>query len=240
MVLTGRNRERSTSIAVAPSNTSTAAPIADSICTTSGDDGSVGSTVLSLRISGRPRMPSRGRPASAPAARGRTTGCWCGSTRCRARSAAASASSGGVCAVSRSTRRPSLAPYDEVAALDVGRRAAADLGGVGGAGGREPLHHRRVRSGAEVVGVGDGGVAEAGVEQGVEDAGRLQRRVEVAVARAGTTRATGRPASRPASGRRHAAWARGSAGSRAAGRPRRGRRTAPARRACRRGCGSCS
>ena len=59
VVLTGRNRVRGTSSASDPSNTSIAAPIADSSWTTSGDVGSAGSTVLRLMMMGRPRKPAR-------------------------------------------------------------------------------------------------------------------------------------------------------------------------------------
>ena len=80
VVLTGRKRSRPTPMAVAPSNTSIAAPIADSIWITSGEDG-VGRVdrllVLDQRQSehGVALLQSR---ATAPP--GRTTGCWCGST----------------------------------------------------------------------------------------------------------------------------------------------------------------
>ena len=59
VVLTGRNRLRGTTIAVAPSKTSIAAPMADSICTTLGLAGSFGSTVFALRMIGRPSTPPR-------------------------------------------------------------------------------------------------------------------------------------------------------------------------------------
>src|SRR5690606_38285681 len=71
---------------------------------------------------------------------------------------------------------------DELAALDVGGRLAAELGGVGGAGGGEPAGDGGVGGGAEVVGVGDAQVAEAGLEEGDDDAGGVQRGVQVAVA----------------------------------------------------------
>ncbi len=70
----------------------------------------------------------------------------------------------------------------QLAALDVGGGLAAQLGGIGGAGGGEPAGDGRVGRGAEVVGVGDAHVAEAGVEEGDDDAGGVQGRVEVAVA----------------------------------------------------------
>ena len=66
-------RDRS---ARAPSITPSAAPIAVSIWKTSGDAGSDGSTVLTLRISGRPSMPPR-RSSSAATPAGRTRSCSC-------------------------------------------------------------------------------------------------------------------------------------------------------------------
>ena len=54
-----RSAARGTRSARAPSKTPIAAPIAVSSWTTSGDDGSVGSTVLRLTIIGRPSTPSR-------------------------------------------------------------------------------------------------------------------------------------------------------------------------------------
>ena len=73
MVFTGTNRSRPTSISCEPSNTSIAAPIAVSTWITSGVDGSPGSTCLTLRISGRPRMPWRTSSACFIAARSNHT-----------------------------------------------------------------------------------------------------------------------------------------------------------------------
>ena len=69
MVLTGRNRSRPTPIAVAPSNTSIAAPIALSIWITSGEEESAGSTVFSFLISGRPSTAFRSASVRASTAR---------------------------------------------------------------------------------------------------------------------------------------------------------------------------
>ena len=67
MAFTGTKRLRGTRTAPAPSNTSMAAPIAVSSCTTAGDDESFGSTVLRFTIIGSSTTPplSPSTPASA-------------------------------------------------------------------------------------------------------------------------------------------------------------------------------
>ena len=90
-------------------------------------DGSAGSTVLTLRISGRPRMPSRRVERLAHRAAGRTRGCWSSRTGAGRGRRAPSWSSG--------RRLRGLAEHDpavglaagEVAALAVGRRTAHGL-----------------------------------------------------------------------------------------------------------------
>ena len=84
---------------------------------------------------------------------------------------------------------------------------------------------RGVRGGPEVVGVGHRGVPVAELEQPVQHAGGDQRGVEVAVSRRAPLQARDRPATPPGSGRRRAAWAPGSAGSRGRDRRRPGRRS---------------
>ena len=59
MVFTGRKRERGTSMAVAPSKASTAAPMAVSSWMTGVEEESAGSTVLLFLMSGSPRIPPR-------------------------------------------------------------------------------------------------------------------------------------------------------------------------------------
>ncbi len=93
-----------------------------------------------------------------------------------------SISSGAVCAVSQGEPPVALADR-EMAALAVGGRAAAQLGGARRARGSEPSGQRRARGGAEVVGVGRAGGPEALLEQHFQDAGRQDRGVDVAVPR---------------------------------------------------------
>ena len=181
MVLTGTNRSRPTSISRESGNTSTAAPIAVSTWITFGVVGSLGSTVFSLRISGRPRMPSRTSRASFIARRSNQR-LLVEQNRCRSRSARASRSLGGVCAVSRSTIRPSRLAAREVAALAVARRTADRLDRERCAAGGEPARDPGVGYGAEVVGVRHEGPLVARVEEAFEEAGAAQRGVEVAVA----------------------------------------------------------
>ena len=70
----------------------------------------------------------------------------------------------------------------EVAALAVDFGAAGDFHPEGEAAGGEGFEDAHVEEGAEVVGVGDEGVAVAGVEEAVEDAGGLEGEVDVGVA----------------------------------------------------------
>ena len=69
----------------------------------------------------------------------------------------------------------------EVAALAVVDGALAHLGDVGDALARHPRGNRTLAGGAEVVGVGEEGVAEAPLAQGVQQSRRLERDVDVAV-----------------------------------------------------------
>ena len=92
-----------------------------------------------------------------------------------------------VCAVSRSTIRPSALRRGEVPALAVRGRTPHGLDRERRTALGEPAGHPGVGHGAEVVGVGDEDVAVAGVDQRVEQAGAAQRGVEVAVARGDTT-----------------------------------------------------
>ena len=87
-------------------NTSIAAPIAVSIWITFGLELSPGSTFFSLRISGRPRMLSRRSISSRMRSRSNQR-LLVEQNLCRSRSASASLSFSAVCAVSRSTMRPS-------------------------------------------------------------------------------------------------------------------------------------
>ena len=70
VVLTGRNRVRGTWIARAPSIRTTAPPMAVSIWMTSVDDGSEGSTVFRLTITGSP-IPASPRDALSFSSRSR-------------------------------------------------------------------------------------------------------------------------------------------------------------------------
>ena len=173
MVLTGTNRERGTRTAATRSKAPMAAPIAVSSCSTAGERGSFGSTVFRLTISGRSGV----RGARAP--RGRARGCWC----CRSASARSrwNEDASGAWAVSRSTSRPSR--EREVTALTVGLGAAVRPPSRTRAARRgEPGQDRGVEHRAEVVGVGDEGVA--GRARAARRASREadQRGVEVAVA----------------------------------------------------------
>ena len=71
--------------------------------------------------------------------------------------------------------------HRQVAALDVGRRAAAHLRGVGGAGGGEPAGDASGGGGPQIVRVGGHGVRVTALQQGVEDARGDQGGVDVAV-----------------------------------------------------------
>ena len=73
-----------------------------------GCDLSAGSRCLTLRISGRPRMPPRASSASRHRLRGRTTGCWSSRTGAGRGRPAPPGPASSVCADSRSTMRPSL------------------------------------------------------------------------------------------------------------------------------------
>ena len=108
MVLTGRNRRavrprsparRRTPRPRRPSRSRSAPPAASRV--------SEGSTVFSLRISGSPSTPSRSASVSASTRRSnQRLLVW--KNGCRSMSVACSSSSARVCAVSRSTSRPSL------------------------------------------------------------------------------------------------------------------------------------
>ena len=222
VVFTGRNRLRSTASAREPSKTSTAAPIADSTWMTGVLSGRVGSTVLRLTMIGRPRMPSRSarRAASCVEVDPQVV-------RVEPRVPVgvlevAVLALGHHRAVAQHEAPVALA-HAEVAALAVVAGAGADLGDVGDALARHPRRHRALAGRAEVVGVGQEGVAVAALAQGVEQPGGLQRDVDVAVAR-GAPLQVGvlRPLAR-GRGRRRAAWAPCSAGSPAAARRPRGR-----------------
>ena len=157
---------------------------------------------------------------------------------CRLRSVRSSRSSGSVCAVSRSTIRPSLTRVAKCPPLLVAGGAAHGLDRERCPGLREPAGHTRVGDGAEVVGVGHEHPLEAGVDQLVEQAGAAERGVEVAVTGRTPLERRGRSASSPARGRRPGAWAPCSAGTPAAALRPRGPGSAPAPRGCRRRCGS--
>ena len=70
----------------------------------------------------------------------------------------------------------------KVSALAVVGGSSTQLGCVGGTGCGEPPGELRVGGGAEIVAVGDGEVPVAALEQGVEDAGRREAGVHLAVA----------------------------------------------------------
>ena len=74
-------------------------------------------------------------------------------------------SSSGVCAVSRSTSRPSALRRAQVPALAVGLRALGDLHQERDLLRAQPGEDARVERRAEVVGVGDERVLEAALEQ---------------------------------------------------------------------------
>ena len=214
---TGRGRPRS---AAAPSKTSIAAPIAVSIWITSGVDGSAGSTVLTLRISGRPRMPSRRVELLASSPRRSNQRLLVEQNRCRSRSASASLSSG--------ERLRGLAQHDPAVGLAAGEVAALAVRRRYGGRPRSRTAHpdaanqpatRGVGDRAEVVGVGDEDPLVARRRSaGLEQAGAAQRGVEVAVAgRAPLEVGVARPADRrQVVGA--AAWAPCSAGTPAAAR----------------------
>ena len=239
MVFTGRNRSRPTPIAVAPSKTSIAAPMALSIWITSGDPESAGSTVFSFLINGSPSTAFRSVRVRARA--------WRSNHRLLVWKYGWRILVGEV--VHLLLRRLRRVPQDQllvgladgqVAALAVGRGPAADLRRVRRPAGGEPAGEGGIRRGAEIVGVGHRRIA---VSQEIPaDPARRTRpaRCRDRHVRAGTTPGSGLPATSPASGRRRAAWAPGSAGSPARDRRPRDRRSRPARPACRRGCGSCS
>ena len=143
-----------------------------------------GSTVLTLRISGRPRMPSRRVERVAHRRAGRTRGCWWSRTGAASRSASASLSSGeGLRGLAQ--HDPAVAPCGARSGRPCGptavRRTASIANGAPERG--EPAGDPRVRDGAEVVGVGDERVAGSRRRcSRVEQAGAAQRGVEVAVA----------------------------------------------------------
>ena len=180
MVFTGTKRSRPTSISREPSKTSMAAPIAVSTWTTSGVDVSPGSTCLTLRISGRPRMPWRTSSACFIAARSNHR-LLVEQNRCRSRSASAVLSSSSVWAVSRSTIRPSVlrrAKWPPLRSEGVRRTASIANGAPAGRTSRPPgrrAPRRGCRSWRRRRAV-------AGLDQPVEQAGAAQRGVEVAVA----------------------------------------------------------
>ena len=204
-------------------------------------DGSAGSTVLTLRISGRPRMPWRRveRLASSPARSNQRL--LVEQNRCRSRSASASWSS--------VERLRGLAQHDpavglaagEVAALAVGRRTAHGLDRERRAGLGEPAGDPGVGDRAEVVGVGDEDALVA-LRRSAARAGRCRAaRCRGRRGRAGTTRGRGRLGQ--LTGVRSVGEELGLAVLQELQRQpvdRRGRRSGPARPWCRRRCGSCS
>ena len=234
--LTGTKRERGTRTARAPSKTPIAAPIAVS----SWYDGRRGGVrrVDGLLVDDH-RQPEhavalaqqRGRAPRRSTHRLLT---W--KYGWRSTSVNASMSSSGVCAVSRRISPPvslSTAMWPPLRSASRARRSPPHAYGRPSRG--DPGEDARVEHRAEVVGVRHERVAVAALEQQREHPRRQQRRVDVAVARAGTTRGSGRAATRRASGRRRAASAPCAGRSRTA-RRRRGPRSARAARASRRAC----
>ena len=191
---TGRGRPRScasprTPRSPRPSRSRSGSPRACS--------GRPGSTFLTLRISGRPRMPSRRVERVLHRARGRTTGCWWSRTGA-GRGRPAPPGPRGASARSRAARsgRRSCGGRSGRPCGPTGvRRTASIANGAPRRG--EPAGDPGVGHRAEVVGVGDERVAVAGVDQPVEQAGAEQRGVEVAVpGRTPLQRRVARPADR--------------------------------------------
>ena len=230
---------RGTRSASAPSKASIAAPIAVSSWITAGDAASAGSTRLAVDDHRQPE-DAVGRRARGAAPARSSHRVFVLKKRWREVSWNASMSSSGS-ARSRAGRSPPPAPPREVAALAVGRRAVRDLHRERRALAREPGEDRAVEDGAEVVGVGDEGVAVAALEHRLEHAGRAERRVEVAVAGRRPLELRVRPRRRPAAASpSSSSFGTGSGGSPAAGRPTSAAVARRAPPASPRACGSCS
>ena len=182
MVFTGTNRSRWTSISAAPRTPRSPRPSRSRSGSPRGWWGRPGSTVLVFLIIARPRMPSRRSSSSRSATRSNHR-LLVEQNRCRDRSASASLSSSRVCAVSRSTIRPSLRRRAKWPPLRSRRGTADRLDRERRPRPREPLGHPGVRDGAEVVGVGHERLGVAGLDQPVEQPAAAQRGVDVAVPR---------------------------------------------------------